>query len=165
MFAPYGVSDHFTRLEFQMRGSPHSHGLYWINGAPEYKEGDLTSEKAVVNFIDEFITCHRTSDPSFEEKFKYQLHKHSSTCYKKCKSGKVCRFGFPKPPLAKTSILTPLPKTYSRKSRKDAALLFKRIQADLTERGRNPKENLAFEEYLSFLSCSEEDYITGKILI
>jgi hypothetical protein len=77
----------------------------------------------------------------------------------------VCRFGFPKPPLAKTFILTPLPKTYSRKSRKDAALLFKRIQADLTERGRNPKENLAFEEYLSFLSCSEEDYITGKILI
>jgi len=39
VFAPYQLSDYFTRVEFQMRGSPHSHGLYWIKNAPVYREG------------------------------------------------------------------------------------------------------------------------------
>lgn len=145
-----------------MRGSPHSHGLYWINGAPDYVEGDLSSEKAVTEFIDKFITCDRTKDLSFVEKFNYQVHKHSSTCYKKCRSGKVCRFGFPKPPLPNTRILVPLPKTFSRKGRKEAMLLYKKIQTDLTARGRNPKENITFNEYLNLINTCEEDFINGN---
>ena len=39
VFSPYALVDFFTRLEFQMRGSPHSHGLYWIKDAPVYVEG------------------------------------------------------------------------------------------------------------------------------
>jgi len=39
IFAPYLLQDFFDRLEFQMRGSPHDHGLYWIKGAPLYIEG------------------------------------------------------------------------------------------------------------------------------
>ena len=39
VFCPYELVDFFTRLEFQMRGSPHSHGLYWIKDAPFYIKG------------------------------------------------------------------------------------------------------------------------------
>lgn len=37
IFHPYKLMDYFTRIEFQMRGSPHSHGVYWIKDAPIYK--------------------------------------------------------------------------------------------------------------------------------
>ena len=30
------VVDFFYRVEFQQRGSPHIHGLFWIKNAPEY---------------------------------------------------------------------------------------------------------------------------------
>jgi len=43
VFAPHILEDHFTRLEFQMRGSPHSHGLYWIKDAPEFVQGKCRS--------------------------------------------------------------------------------------------------------------------------
>ncbi len=144
-----------------MRGSPHSHGLFWINGAPEYKEGDRISEQNVTQFIDNFITCERTKDPAFVEKFNYQLHKHSSTCYKKCKYGKICRFGFPKPPLPDTRILVPLPKLYPKKDRQRASELYKKIQETLTKRGRNPTDELTFSEFLVLLNVDENTYITG----
>ncbi len=34
--SPIGVvRDYFWRVEFQMRGSPHLHGLFWVADAPE----------------------------------------------------------------------------------------------------------------------------------
>jgi len=39
LFDPYELAEWFVRLEFQMRGSPHVHGLFWINDAPVYDEG------------------------------------------------------------------------------------------------------------------------------
>ncbi len=42
VFEPYKVDDYYSRIEFQMRGSPHSHGLYWIKDAPTYIPGTFT---------------------------------------------------------------------------------------------------------------------------
>jgi len=39
VFSPYELEDFFVRIEFQMRGSPHVHALYWIKNAPIYVEG------------------------------------------------------------------------------------------------------------------------------
>ena len=36
VFFPNEMEDFYTRIEYQMRGSPHSHGLYWIRDAPRY---------------------------------------------------------------------------------------------------------------------------------
>ena len=30
------IADYFYRVEFQQRGSPHIHGLFWIKDAPQY---------------------------------------------------------------------------------------------------------------------------------
>lgn len=43
IFSPYRLVDYFSRIEYQMRGSPHSHGLYWIEDSPIYKEGTSKS--------------------------------------------------------------------------------------------------------------------------
>lgn len=42
VFAPNQVNDYYSRVEFQVRGSPHSHGLYWLKDAPKYEEGKFT---------------------------------------------------------------------------------------------------------------------------
>lgn len=147
-----------------MRGSPHAHAMFWIRDAPEYIEGNISSECAVIKFMDEFITCERSTDPDLQAELKYQIHSHSSTCYKKCKYGKICRFGFPKPPLPATLILTPLPKTFAKRSRKEAQELCKRIQEDLKSRGRNPAPDkvMDFDQYLLEMNVSYDEYVLGK---
>jgi len=42
VFSPNKLVDFFSRLEYQLRGSPHVHGLYWIDGAPEWIEGNFS---------------------------------------------------------------------------------------------------------------------------
>jgi len=144
-----------------MRGSPHSHLLYWINNAPEFKEGNKNSEAETIKFIDEFITCERSGDSSLQDVLRYQIHKHNDTCFKKRRTSKICRFGFPKPPLPSTVIISPLQKTYSKKLRARASELYKKIQTDLTARGRDPETNPTFREYLAILETDETDYYTG----
>ena len=50
------VVDFFWRVEFQQRGSPHIHSLWWVKDAPNL---DTTEEKRrAPAFINRFITCH-----------------------------------------------------------------------------------------------------------
>ena len=48
------IVDYFQRVEFQQRGSPHMHCLYWVQDAPKLDED---GEDAVCNFIDKYISC------------------------------------------------------------------------------------------------------------
>jgi hypothetical protein len=158
------LEDYFSRLEFQMRGSPHSHGLYWVKDAPTYDEDDEESESACVEFIDKFITCERCEEGKMKELIGYQLHKHSHTCKKGMRGGDDdCRFGFPKPPMQTTRILTPFPKNFDPNAKTDAIALFIKIKADLNTRGRHPQENPDFETYLSQIDVTMENYILGKL--
>lgn len=159
IFAPFELQDHFSRLEFQMRGSPHSHGLYWIKDAPVYLEHDPESERRCVQFIDQFITCERCEDGKMEKLIGYQLHKHSHSCEKKLKKGQKCRFGFPKPPLPTTIILHPLPADFDRQELKDAEELFRKIQDKLNKLGRAHKEDDDFNTFLEELDTNESKYI------
>ncbi|XP_062614313.1 uncharacterized protein LOC134276047 [Saccostrea cucullata] len=102
------VSDFFQRVEFQQRGSPHMHCLYWIENAPKLDED---GEEAVCNFIDKYVSC---AVPSQNEDLELrdivlavQQHsrKHSKSCRKK---GTECRFNFPRPPSVCTFINSPV---------------------------------------------------------
>lgn len=76
------MTDYFTRYEFQIRGSPHDHGLYWLKDAPKYVEDSEDSIKECIQFIDKFITCERDERNDMTELIGFQLHKHSHTCEK-----------------------------------------------------------------------------------
>jgi hypothetical protein len=41
----FNVVDSWDRFEYQARGSAHSHGLYWCDGAPEAEIENLSQEK------------------------------------------------------------------------------------------------------------------------
>ncbi|XP_060776102.1 uncharacterized protein LOC132885442 [Neoarius graeffei] len=97
------VKDYFYRVEFQQRGSPHVHCLFWIENAPKI---DKNNDAEVAAFIDRYITCHLPSerDPElFETVSSVQKHstRHSRTCRKR---NQICRFHFPRPPSNRTFI-------------------------------------------------------------
>lgn len=101
------VVDFFQRVEFQQRGSPHMHCLYWVENSPKI---DKDGEDAVCNFIDRYISC---TVPAEEEDAELrnivlavQQHskKHSKSCRKK---GSDCRFNFPRQPSVRTFITSP----------------------------------------------------------
>ncbi|RXN36942.1 replicase helicase endonuclease [Labeo rohita] len=103
------VEDYFYRVEFQARGSPHIHLLAWVKGAPEFEN---QSDQEVCDFIDRYITCHlpdSTTDPELH-KIVTEVQLHSRKHSKSCKKGNVlCRYGFPKLPVTKTTITRPRP--------------------------------------------------------
>lgn len=75
-------------VQFQQRGSPHIHGLFYIKNALE--------------FVDTYISCK--SDPEdLPELVNLQQHKHSKTCKKE--GQKIYRLNFSSPPVPKTIIL------------------------------------------------------------
>ena len=78
------VTDYFTRIEFQNRGSPHVHMFLWIENFHSVFE----NQNELILYIDKTIS---TSGKDENAK-QYQTHCHTDYCMRKF--GK-CRFGFP----------------------------------------------------------------------
>lgn len=57
----------------------------------------LQTDEDVADFIDRYVTCKQNND--IKELINYQTHRHAHTCLKN--GNKICRFGFPLPPLHK----------------------------------------------------------------
>ena len=112
------------RVEFQGRGAAHIHGVLWLDLNEIKVEGvDNTTLKesynklkhsqplesyeveALEKFTDTFVTCTRCVSVAGAEAVKIaeetNWHGHSSSC-KKGSSGRLCRWHFPRYPLART---------------------------------------------------------------
>jgi hypothetical protein len=90
------VTDYFYRVEYQQRGAPHIHAIFWCTDSPKI---GTDSDKTVTEFVDKYISCQlpdEDTDPELYEIVKaVQTHrqKHSKSCKK---GKKKCRFNFPK---------------------------------------------------------------------
>ena len=142
------VVDFFIRVEFQHRGSPHVHCLLWIEAAPVHTTDD---PKIVHDFIDNYIsTCNSVEFPDL---IRRQSHRHTQTCRKK---EKICRFGFPLPPMQTTQILSPLidalPHEIKRHKENwsNAATAINELQLD---------SNLTFEDFLCEVGLTAHQYV------
>ena len=149
------VEDYFSRVEYQQRGSPHVHMMVWCKDAPKFGQN---SNEEVCELVEKFISCaSQPEGPELTHLVELQVHRHSHTC--RLKREKMCRFGFPKPPLKKTTILYPLDPDMSRKKKEDYRKSFKHIQNIL-----NDHENdtlMTYEEFLSSMNMTEENYINA----
>ena len=99
------VIDWFYRVEWQARGSPHIHCLFWVKDAPVLGRH---SDQAVCDFVDQYILCQASQeDLHLHEKVtRYQTHSKRHT--KSCKKGnRPCRFNFPKPVAKETFVSRP----------------------------------------------------------
>ena len=93
------ITEYVIQIEFQARGSPHAHPLFWVKDAPKLGYSD---EKDVKSFIDNYVSC---SLPEHDEELRnlvesLQVHCHSQSCRRKA----GCRFHYPKPPSPSTVI-------------------------------------------------------------
>ena len=146
--APLGiVKDFFYRIEFQHRGSPHIHGLLWIDNAPLFNSDPIEN---IESFISNHITTSRSDDPMV----KYQIHRHSHSCRKKKK--KQCRFNFPLPPMQDTYILQPLDEIRSEEitTHKENWDI---IDSALSDIGTTSE--VSFEDFLQSINLSQEEYL------
>ena len=100
------VVHYFYRIEFQVRGSPHAHGVLWIKDAPDPEKD---RPEVICKFVDRYVQCSLPSpeeDPELHSLVNnLQRHTHSHSCRK---TGKLCRFNFPKP-VSKETLVSKLP--------------------------------------------------------
>ena len=96
------VTDFFWRAEFQLRGSPHIHSLWWVKDAPNLDT--VEGRTAAPDFIDRYISARIPEEGCGEYSLRsvvlrVQKHNHTSTCIKKDKRKKSieCHFDFPQP--------------------------------------------------------------------
>ncbi|XP_037811885.1 uncharacterized protein LOC119603786 [Lucilia sericata] len=162
VFDEYKVIKFYWRIEFQQRGSPHVHGIYWIENSPQLNISDQNSFPAVINFIDRFICTDSTID-DVKDYITYQQHNHSRSCQREIRGKKFCRFGIPHPPLLNTEILLPLPEDISPDETRRHINNFENIQDLLNAKLTclEEEELNSLERFLSDerINISHEDYI------
>ncbi|XP_077378697.1 uncharacterized protein LOC144019426 isoform X12 [Festucalex cinctus] len=96
------ILDYFHRVEFQQRGSPHTHCFFWIFKAPQI---DKNTDEEVCEFIDKYVTCELPSDDESLLDTVKSVQEHSKQHTKTCKKkGTDCRFHYPKPASLRTFI-------------------------------------------------------------
>lgn len=71
---------------------------------------------------------------------------------------KICRFGFPKPPVPETIILQPLGKEIEKETIENYRKIFAKIQEKLNEFGRSFKDEIDFQIFLQSLDLDKEEY-------
>ncbi|XP_065942484.1 uncharacterized protein [Magallana gigas] len=99
------VKDYFYRVEFQQRGSPHTHCLFWIADAPKLH---TDADCEVADFIDTYVSCEIPCEDDEVFEIVKSVQTHSKSHSKSCKKGsKECRFNFPRPPSERTFVCHP----------------------------------------------------------
>nr|XP_022310999.1 uncharacterized protein LOC111116305 [Crassostrea virginica] len=157
------VTDYFQRVEFQQRGSPHMHCLYWIENAPKL---DQDGEETVCDFIDKYVSCAVPSEIEDEELrsivLAVQQHskKHSKSCRKK---GSECRFNFPRPPSVNTFINSPQEEGVSENDPevidlKREQLLAKQILLSVWNEVQDLDDSKTTEDIFNNINLTQEQY-------
>ena len=148
------ITDFFYRVEFQQRGSPHIHALFWIKDAPKYPESPIDE---LTQFLDRHLSCEFQTNNEMEELVNLQIHRHATSCKKSNKN--ICRFHFPIPPMRRTMIIEPLK---TENISKEELCLIKQNSAAMKEELNNMKygENITYEQFLKRLHLSEKDYVS-----
>ena len=142
------VKDHFYKIEFQHRGSPHVYMLLFCEDCPDMRGKKRNND--LCKYVDRYVSCSSEVKENTKQYLKYQVHTHSSTCRKKGEFR--CRFNFPIPPFPKTVILHPL----KDRTQKDTNN-FSRIQDYLDS--EHVKDSSSFSDMLMYLSLSELEYV------
>ena len=119
--------EHYSyRIEWQLRGMPHLHGIIWLKKSSiqhllgpdgSFDVDDKNKEEELVKFIDKWTSCSLDTGNEKLDKIvkEVNVHGHSQSCKK---FGSNCRFGFPKFPSNETVIAKPLPSNMDEEQKK-----------------------------------------------
>ena len=148
----YAATKHVYRVEFQKRGSPHVHGLLWIDKAPRF---NVDTNEDIVKYIDSCISCSLDVPEEHKKYVKLQVHRHSRTCKIRVGGKNVCRFGIPRFPMRNTAILEPL----LDEDTNDREMMAKHLDAIQEKMKKLPDDIQTFDEWLQYIEMDEDMYI------
>ena len=160
-----GVDKYAYRVEWQIRGMPHIHGVFWLKEC-EIKEfvdknsGNLIcNQKLIDDIIDKWVSVSlENENPQLNQVVKdVNCHKHTQSC-RKYKNQK-CRFNFPRFPSDRTRFSNPLPDDLSEDERKEMINEYKAILTKAKEKLENltEKEELwSIDEFLQSINVEKE---------
>ena len=152
---PFGqLVDYVHRVEFQKRGSPHIHGLFWICHAPQY--GKNTRAK-ICSYIDNSISCSLDVSESEKPYMKLQIHKQSKTCKKIVNGKKTCCFGALWLPMRFTQIVEPLNPTECE----NYDMLKEQYAHTEDHLQKVPDNIITFDQWLHHISMHDKTYINA----
>ena len=176
LMANEDVENYSYRIEFQVRGLPHLHGVFWLKDSAleEYRNketGEFIDAK-LPELIKKYISCStNTGDETLDDTVKeVNVHRHSKSCQKK--EG-FCRFNFPRLPSDRCLIAKPLSeenlgKEEYQKQLQNARAILEKVktrleemtkdqleQKDLESILKHEKVNVTSEAYHEALSISE----------
>ena len=131
-----GEVEHFAyRIEFQIRGMPHVHGVFWLRKdiMEKYMVDEEYDDKEITKLIDKWISCSLDTGNDELNKLVSEVNVHSHTS--SCQRGTLaCRFNFPKLPSDETLIASPLPTNLSDEEREEILSESKAILAVVKEK-------------------------------
>ncbi len=176
---PLRVAYYTYRVEFQVRGAAHVHGVLWLDldrledtfprlsiVLTKLSHSTLlgdSDQELITQFVDKFVTV--SSDSSVSKIVQdVQKHNHTKTCRKR--GAKSCRFGFPRFPSKKTIISRPLRKEdfadenqYTETMKNHVALLDKvKFELDRAIEEEENIEELSIGDILGRANVSEAEY-------
>ena len=113
------VTHYSYRIEFQIRGMPHVHGIFWLSEdlvKPYKNDNNEFNDLETPELIDKWISVSLdTGDEELDQLVReVNMHKHTDSCQK---LRSKCRFNFPRLPSNKTIIAGPLPSDMSEEDR------------------------------------------------
>ena len=117
-----GFEHYAHRIEYQIRGMPHVHGVVWfkIEVIKDFIDdsGSFVYNKKLIAFIDKWISCSlENEDQRLNDIVKtVNCHKHTKSCKK---YGTYCRFDFPRLPSDETLLASPLSEDISDEEKKE----------------------------------------------
>ena len=124
--------------------------IFWIANAPKL---GITDENAIMQFINQCVSCSIPDDDDILHTLVLQLQQHTHSSY--CMKHHQCRFHFPKPPTNQTLITSTNADAYSEEQLQHFENIIKQIQAQLQVEGN---ENKSLHELCEYLHINEEDY-------
>ena len=175
--SPMHTQFYHYRVEFQMRGAGHIHGVLWVdlsiiekkfpglqNVMSKLKASSILNKEereVAANFVDAFVTCSLDIEALTDTVKEVQEHYHTKTCRK---HNTTCRFGYLRFPSNRTLIAQPLNKeaflserayTEEKKRLKDVLDLVKEVLAQLKE---EELRAITIEQILSRAGVQSKDY-------
>ena len=161
------VANYTYRIEFQIRGMPHLHGVFWLKEEEikpcKDENGDYIDEK-VSEMIDTWISCSLdTGDKELDKLVaEVNVHGHTNSCQKGKQIG--CRFNYPKLPSKRTLIAYPISPDLNDEEKKkelkrSKAILIK-VKDRLEELSNEDIDNLdnSLDRFLEELEIDLEAY-------
>lgn len=156
--------EHYTfRIEFQVRGMPHVHGVIWF--ANDYVKKYLNPDGSfnldnVDQLVDEWTTCSldTASEKLNELVSKVNVHTHKEKYCQKQQS--ECRFKFPRLPSLKTIIAQELSDESDDEKEaklKAAEKLLKKVKERIEQIDADEYEDL--EAFLTDMNITMSDYL------